>query len=144
MFSLRFKVHPQILKKMYMRNWPRLQHWWIFASTVSFIIKFAGKIFQDIIISVFSINVCTHICYNGWGGPNSSVLISPPHKSCDLFWLVRGSIYCRRSIPPTCKYRRYSWVKNIYHPNNHNAYNQVTQITHSNSNCGMLDVSSHF
>ena len=32
-------------------------------------------------------NVCTQICYNGRGGANSLVLISPPHKPCDLFWL---------------------------------------------------------
>ena len=58
--------------------------------TVCFIIKFAGKIFQDVIISVFSINVCTQICYNGSGGAKSLVLISPPHKPCDLFWLCPG------------------------------------------------------
>ena len=31
----------------------------------------------------------------------------------------------------------------IYHSNNRNAYNQVTQITHFNFNWGMLDVSSY-
>ena len=30
--------------------------------------------------------------------------------------------------------------KMIYHSNNRNAYNQVTQITHWNFNWGMLDV----
>ena len=48
----------------------------LFATSVRFSIKFAGKIFQDVIISVFSKNVCTQICYNGRGGANSLVLIS--------------------------------------------------------------------
>ena len=34
------------------------------------------------------------------------------------------------------------WVTMIYHPNNRNAYNQVTPLTHLNFNWGMLDVSS--
>ena len=33
--------------------------------------------------------------------------------------------------------------KMIYHSNNHNAYNEVTQITHLNFNGGMLGVSSY-
>ena len=95
------------------------------------VIKFAGKIFQDVIISVFSINVCTQICYNGWGGANSLELISPPHKPCDLFrlcpealaifdhgfWLAGGgSIYCHRSIPPTRKYTRWDHAFCDYMP----------------------------
>ena len=129
------------------------------------IIKFAGKIFQDVIISVFSKNVCTQICYNGRGGANSLVLISLGWFRCLPSFLRQGSsathfvatqamrsvltlpgrqfhgptratsggyfvlprneairdgidylpgglIYCHRSIPPTCKYGRSSWVKN--------------------------------
>ena len=37
-----------------------------------------------------SINVCTQICYNWQGGVNSLVLISPLHKTFDLFWLCPG------------------------------------------------------
>ena len=40
-----------------------------------------------------------------------------------------GSIYCHRSIPPTCKSRRTSWVKNDLSLKSLNAYNQVTQMT---------------
>ena len=113
--------------KISKRNWPRLHPDKLLATTVRFIIKIAGKIFQGVIISVFSINACTQICYNGWGGENSLVLISPPHKPYDLFWLWPGalaifyhgfwlagwgSIYCRQSIPTACQYRRSSWVKN--------------------------------
>ena len=87
MFSLKFKVRPQssttFLREIsYDNNLIKF-----FATIESFIIKFAGKIFQDVIISVFSKNVCTQICYNGRGGANSVVLISLPHKPCDLFWL---------------------------------------------------------
>ena len=50
------------------------------------------------------IHICTQICYNGRGRANSLVLISQPHKPCDLFCLCPGcSIYCHRSTPPTCK-----------------------------------------
>ena len=65
-FSLKFKIHPQILKflrensKISKRNKPRLQSDKLFATMVRFIIKFAGN--------VFSINVCATICYNGWVG----------------------------------------------------------------------------
>ena len=56
-----------------------------------FIIKFAGKIFQDVIISVFSKNVSTQICYNGRGGANSLVLISLGWFRCLPSFLRQGS-----------------------------------------------------
>ena len=83
--SFKFKVHTQILKLL-----SGLQPDELFATIVRFNIKFAGKIFQDVIIPVFSLNVCPQICYNGWGGANSLVLISPPHKPYDLFWHCPG------------------------------------------------------
>ena len=96
---------------------------------VRFIIKFAQKIFQGVIISVFSLNVCTQICYNGLGVANSfGTYFAATQAMRSVLALPGGSIYCRQSIPPTCKYRRPSWVKKmIYHSNNRNAYNQVTQ-----------------
>ena len=60
----------------------------------------------------FPINLYTQICYNGWGWPNSLVLISPPHKPYDLFWLARDRFTAALSIPPTCEYRCSNWVKN--------------------------------
>ena len=65
--------------------------------TVHFIIKLAGKV-QDIVISVFSINVCTQICFNGRGGAYSLVLISLPHKPCDLFWLCLGDRFTTTKV----------------------------------------------
>ena len=58
---------------------------------VRFIIKFAGKIFQDVIISVFFKNVCTRICYNGRGGANSLELISQGWFRCLPSFLRKGS-----------------------------------------------------
>ena len=124
-------------------NWSRLHPDKLFATTVRFIIRFAGKIFQNVIISVFSMNVCTQICYNGWGGANPLVLISPPHKPCDLFWLVGDRFtaaevfhqHANTDVP-------IEW-KMSYNSNDWNAYNQVTQITHLNFNWGMLGVSSY-
>ena len=57
---------------------------------VRFIIKFVGKIFQDVIISVFSKNVCTQICYNGRGWANSLVLISLGWFLCLPSFLRQG------------------------------------------------------
>ena len=66
-FSFKFEVHTLILK--YLRE---MNHdcnvikislrWYILSS------RFAGKIFQAVIIFVFSLNVCTQICYDGWVG----------------------------------------------------------------------------
>ena len=53
-----------------------------------FIIKFAGKIFQEVIISVFSWNVCTQICYNGWGGVFSMVVYNPYSHRCIIDRLI--------------------------------------------------------
>ena len=95
-FSLKFKVHPQILKFLREINYDNnLINF--FAKMVHFI-KFAGKIFLDVIISVFSINFCTQICYNGRGGANSLVLISPPHKPFDLFWLCPGDWFTATEV----------------------------------------------
>ena len=108
---------------------------------IHFIVKYAGKIFQDVIISVFSIHICTQICYNGCGKPKSLVPISLPHKPCDLFWLAGDQFtaaevfhqHANTDVPVEWK---------NYQSNNRNAYNQVTQITHLNFNWGMLDGST--
>ena len=83
-FSFKYKLHTQILK--FLRE---INHdynlinvslrWYVLSSSLP------GRI-----ISVISLKVCTHICYNGWGGANSLVLISPPHKPSYLFWLCPG------------------------------------------------------
>ena len=51
-------------------------------------VNFVGKIFQEVIIShiSFLVKICTQIWDNEWGGVNSYVFISSPHKSCDQFW----------------------------------------------------------
>ena len=101
---------------------------------VSISIKFAGKIFQDVTIFDFSINICAQICYSGCEGPNSLMHISPPHKSRDLFWLAGDWFtaaevfhqHVNTDVPV-------EW-KMIYHSNDRIAYNQVTQMTHLNFN----------
>ena len=78
-----------------------------------------------------------------WGGANSLVLISPLHKPCDLFRLWPGALAIfyhglwlagEGRFAATEVFHQHAntdvtveW-KMIYHSNNGNAYNQVTQI----------------
>ena len=142
-FPLKFKVHPQILKCLREINHDYnlmnfSQRRYVLSSSLLGISIY-------VIISVFSIHVCTQICYNGWGGANTLVLISPPHKPCDLFWLCPGDQFTATEV-----FHQHANTdvpverKMIYHSNNPNGYNQVTQITRSNFNGGMLDVYSYW
>ena len=136
-FSLRFKVLQQILKFLREINYDN--------NLINFSLRryvlSSGKIFQDVIISVFTINVCTQLIYNGQGGTNWLVLISPPHNPCDLFWLCPEDRFTATEV-----FHQHANTdvpvksKMIYHSNNSNAYNQVTQITHLNFNWGMLGI----
>ena len=133
--------HQHVLFRLYF-HWNSKVQQQILKFLREIIIEFTGKIFQDsdVIISVFSLDVCTQICYNGRGVANSLVPISPPNKPCDLFWLCPGDRFTALH-QYTNTTVQVEW-KIIYHPNNGNAYNQVTQITQLNFNWGMLGVSS--
>ena len=117
-FSLKFTVYPQILKFLSEINCDNN-----LINSARFIIKFAGKNFQDVIIFVFSINVSTQSCYNGRGRANSWVLISPPHKPCDLYWLCPGDRFSATEVSHQHANTAVpvEW-KMIYYSNNRNAY----------------------